>query len=159
MANLAHAIALAATKHMHQKDRSGKPYILHPLTVMNILVQQGHGNDEHVLILAVLHDLLEDTNYTVEQLRHNGYSEEIIEDLMILNKQKGDDYEKTYIPRAGSKYRTALVKRADLITNSDILRLKGVSEKDMQRMAKYHRSFVYINERIKEFEQCVFNKA
>lgn len=155
MSNLANAIALAATKHQYQRDSSGAPYVLHVLKVMSILQDMG-VKDEHTLILAVLHDLLEDTDYTVEQLRSDGYDEEVINDLQLLCKQKGESYEGSYIPRVGSKYRTALVKRADLVHNSDIFRLKGISEKDNMRIAKYHRSFVYINARIAEFEACIF---
>lgn len=155
--NLAKAIAIAAQGHLHQPLNDGSAYILHPLKVMSILQDQG-VQDEHTLILAVLHDLLEDhkyTKYNADMLRADGFSEEIVSDLIMLTRSKHEDYEVDYIPRVGSSYRTALVKRADLIHNSDIFRLKGVSEKDMKRMAKYHRSFVYLQAKIKEFESCI----
>mgnify|MGYP000476338930 CR=1 FL=1 len=155
--NLAKALSIATTAHQNQFDNSGLPYALHTLKVMFILIEQGI-KDEHTLILAVLHDLLEDhkyTKYNADMLRADGFSEEIVSDLIMLTRSKHEDYEVDYIPRVGSSYRTALVKRADLIHNSDIFRLKGVSEKDMKRMAKYHRSFVYLQAKIKEFESCI----
>ena len=155
--NLAKAIAIASAAHITQTTSDGKPYILHPLKVMYILIEQGI-KDEHTLILAVLHDLLEDfkhTKYTEDMLRADGFSEAIIEDLLILKRDKKEDYEKSYIPRVASKYRTAVVKRADLIHNSDIFRLLGITQEDHDRIAKYHRSFVFIQERIAEYESCI----
>lgn len=154
---LAKALSIATTAHQNQFDNSGLPYALHTLKVMYILIEQGI-KDEHTLILAVLHDLLEDykhTKYTVDMLRADGFSEAIIEDLLILKRDKNEDYEKSYIPRVALKYRTAVVKRADLIHNSDIFRLLGITQKDHERIAKYHRSFVYLQAKIKEFESCI----
>ena len=77
--NLAKALSIATTAHQNQFDNSGLPYALHTLKVMFILIEQGI-KDEHTLILAVLHDLLEDhkyTKYNADMLRADGFSEEI----------------------------------------------------------------------------------
>lgn len=155
MSNLANAIALAATLHQNQTDQGGQPYILHPLRILHKLMQK--TNDQNTLILGVLHDAIEDSTMTIADLIEQGYSTEVTSDLLLMTKAKGEDYENSYIPRIAHSYRCILVKLEDLTHNSDIRRLKGVSEKDLERMAKYHRSYLYLLQKKYEYESSVFS--
>lgn len=136
-------LVLATTGHAGQFDKGGKPYILHPLAVMNIL----GSDDEELQCIALGHDLIEDTNKTYQELREAGMSERVIDGIRRLTKQPGqtlDEYKAIIFESLDAM----LVKKADLTHNSDIRRLKGVSEKDIQRMAKYHRFYLEIQQRL-----------
>ena len=87
------AISLATEAHKGQTDKNGAPYILHPLRVM----ARVKSNTEK--IVAVLHDVIEDTDYTIENLRKNGYSKEVLEAIDCLTKRDGEDYDE-YINRS-----------------------------------------------------------
>ena len=138
-------LVLATTGHAGQFDKGGKPYILHPLAVMNIL----NTDDEELQCIALGHDLIEDTTATYQELREAGMTERVIDGIRRMTKQPGqtlDEY-KAVIFESEDAMR---VKLADLTHNSDIRRLKGVSEKDIQRMAKYHRFYLEIRQRLEE---------
>jgi guanosine-3',5'-bis(diphosphate) 3'-pyrophosphohydrolase len=138
-------LVLATTGHAGQFDKGGKPYILHPLAVMNIL----NTDDEELQCIALGHDLIEDTNATYQDLREAGMTERVIDGIRRLTKQPGqtlDEYKAVIFESTDAM----LVKQADLTHNSDIRRLKGVSEKDIQRMAKYHRFYLEIRQRLEE---------
>lgn len=140
---LAKAITLAATGHEAQFDKAGRPYILHPLQVMYNL---GPDADDELRCIAVLHDLLEDTDYTIAYLLKLGFSQRVINALSLLNHQDGVDYD-TYIRAIGTNIDATLAKLADLRHNSDITRMKGLTEKDFQRMQKYQKAFDYLDSR------------
>lgn len=144
MSNLAVAISIAATKHVNQFDQGGNPYILHPLRLLHKLMQK--TEDQDTLILAVLHDCIEDTDLTIDDLIAQGFSQNVINDLQLMTKRKGEDYLKEYIPRIATSYRCILVKMEDLTHNSDIRRLKGLTDKDQARMLKYHTAYMYLKE-------------
>lgn len=138
-------LVLATTGHAGQFDKGGKPYILHPLAVMNIL----NTDDEELQCIALGHDLIEDTNATYQDLREAGMTERVIDGIRRMTKQPGqtlDEYKAVIFESVDAM----LVKQADLTHNSDIRRLKGVSEKDIQRMAKYHRFYLEIRQRLEE---------
>jgi guanosine-3',5'-bis(diphosphate) 3'-pyrophosphohydrolase len=138
-------LVLATTGHAGQFDKGGKPYILHPLAVMNIL----NTDDEELQCIALGHDLIEDTNATYQDLRDAGMTERVIDGIRRMTKQPGqtlDEYKAVIFESVDAM----LVKQADLTHNSDIRRLKGVSEKDIQRMAKYHRFYLEIRQRLEE---------
>jgi len=138
-------LVLATTGHAGQFDKGGKPYILHPLAVMNIL----NTDDEELQCIALGHDLIEDTNATYQDLRDAGMTERVIDGIRRMTKQPGqtlDEYKAVIFESTDAM----LVKQADLTHNSDIRRLKGVSEKDIQRMAKYHRFYLEIRQRLEE---------
>lgn len=151
---LGQAIVLAATIHQDQKDQSGKSYILHPIQVMTSLIAMGI-NDELTLMLAIFHDAIEDSAYTVDDFEAMGVPKEVCDDLRLMSKVKGEDYETSYIVRLGKSYRCVLVKMADLTHNMDMRRLKGTRDKDFIRMAKYCRSYVYLEARLAEFKSCI----
>jgi (p)ppGpp synthase/HD superfamily hydrolase len=133
---LATAVALAADRHKGQYDKGGMPYILHPLKVMHYL----KTDDLELMAIAVLHDVVEDTDTTFEELKSLGMTDRIIEALKLLTKQKGQTFE-DYLLGILSNFDTIRVKLADVRHNSDIRRLKGITEKDVARMRKYQEMY------------------
>lgn len=130
---LAKAIAFAPEKHMGQFDKGGMPYILHPLKVMHYL----KSDDLELMSIAVLHDVVEDTDVTYADLESLGMSERVIAALRLLTKVPGQTLE-DYVAGIKTNKDAIHVKLADLRHNSDIRRLKGITEKDMERMKKYN---------------------
>lgn len=137
------AMILAAKGHMGQVDKGGKPYILHPIRVM-----LGCETLEEKTV-AILHDLLEDTPYTTEDLQAEGFSQEIIEAVSCLTHREGEDYMK-YIERICDNPLAAKVKLADLIDNMDISRIPNPTERDLARVEKYKRAKARIEEMLRE---------
>jgi (p)ppGpp synthase/HD superfamily hydrolase len=138
MSTLERAIAIATEAHRGQKDKVGQPYILHPLRVMFRV-----GSDTE-RIVAVLHDVLEDTPWTADQLRAEGFSEEVLQALANVTKRDGESYE-SFVLRAGSHPVSKAVKRADLEDNMDLRRLEEVTEKDAERLRRYVRAWRSLN--------------
>lgn len=134
-------IVLAATKHSDKYDKGNRPYILHPLTVMHRL----RTDDELLMCIAVGHDLIEDTGVTCEVLESMGFPDRVVDGIDALTKRDDETYER-YISRLIDNDDAVLVKMEDLRHNSDIRRLKGVQEKDIDRMAKYQRTYIYLHE-------------
>lgn len=134
MANLERAIAIALEAHQGQLDKAGAPYVLHPLRVMLRL------KSEPARIAAVLHDVVEDSNWTLEGLAREGFSAEVLAALECLTKQEGEAYE-AFMERVKTNPLAMDVKKADLLDNLDLLRLPELSEKDLTRLAKYHRAW------------------
>jgi (p)ppGpp synthase/HD superfamily hydrolase len=133
--NLEESISLAANAHWGQKDKAGKPYILHPLRVMNQVLTETEKT------VAVLHDVVEDTGYTIENLRETGnYSEEILEAVDCVTWRKHESYNE-YIQRVKSNPIAIKVKVADLEDNMDIRRLHIIKEKDMKRLNTYLKTW------------------
>ncbi len=132
MATLGRAVAIAAEAHQLQTDKAGAPYILHPLRVMQRM------NTETEQIAAVLHDVVEDSAWTIEQLRAEGFSEEVLAAIDCLTTHEGESYDE-FILRASSNPLARKVKLADLEDNLDLRRLGKLTEKDLQRIQKYHR--------------------
>jgi (p)ppGpp synthase/HD superfamily hydrolase len=137
VATLERAIAIAAKAHEGQIDKAGAPYILHPLRVMLRVVTAEER------IAAVLHDVVEDTEVTLEMLRREGFSEEVLAAVDSLTKRPGEDYE-AFVARAASHQIGRRVKLADLEENSDLSRIPVPSEKDRERVAKYRRAIEQI---------------
>ncbi|HEX6293200.1 MAG TPA: hypothetical protein VFZ66_28720 [Herpetosiphonaceae bacterium] len=133
MATLGRAIAIAAQAHQDQIDKAGAPYMLHP---MRMLMRM---STETEMIVAVLHDLVEDTDWTFEQLREEGFAEEVIEALHCLTRQAHETYE-AFIERASTNPIARSVKLADLEDNMDLRRIDTVTDKDLERLKKYHRA-------------------
>jgi hypothetical protein len=131
---IADAIALAAEHHRGAIDKGGAPYILHPIRVMLAM-----ATDESRRV-AVLHDLLEDTKVTVEDLRKRGYPEPEIRALQALTRNKDETYD-AFIDRVRTNRLATIVKRADLVDNMDVRRLSEVGRKEAERLAKYLRAW------------------
>ena len=130
MPTLEDAISLAAKAHRHWKDKAGAAYILHPLRVMLRM----KTNDER--IVALLHDVVEDTEYTLEDLRKAGYSQKILRSLDFLTKRDGEKYEE-FIKRVKHNPLARKVKIADIEDNLDLARIKKPKKSDFERIEKY----------------------
>jgi (p)ppGpp synthase/HD superfamily hydrolase len=132
---LQQAISLAVEAHAQSApDKGGQPYILHPLRVMLRL----ETDDER--IVAVLHDVVEDTQHTLDSLRARGFSAEVVAALDCVTKREGEAYEQ-FITRCEKNPLARRVKLADLEDNMDVRRLASVSAKDAERLAKYVTSW------------------
>jgi len=140
---LAKMLVIVTNAHNGQFDKGGQPYILHPLKVMHYL----KSDDEELMCIALGHDVIEDTSVTYEDLRQAGISERVIVGIEALTKQKGYSYE-DYKQQVFGNKDAMKVKMADLRHNSDIRRLKGVGEKDLARIAKYHQFYLEIQSRL-----------
>ena len=125
------AIAIAVEAHKGQKDKAGDPYILHPLRVMF----QMETKEE--MIAAVLHDVLEDTAITPDQLKEMGFSETVLEALDSVTKRAGETYE-DFVQRAALHPIGKKIKLADLRDNMDLSRLEEITDEDIRRVKKYH---------------------
>lgn len=134
MSVLEHAILIATEAHKGQKDKAGQPYILHSLRVMIAL-----ETDEE-RIVGVLHDVLEDTDVTENDLRGAGYSEVVIEGIKSVTRLQSETY-KEFILRAKENEIGCKVKMADLLDNLDVRRLKQISAEDHKRMWKYQKAY------------------
>lgn len=136
-------LVMATNAHHGQFDRGGKPYILHCLKVMHNL----KTDDEELQCIALGHDIIEDTKTTYKDLREAGFTDRIIEGIRYMTKQPGSTYDE-YKEQIFTSEDAMRVKMADLQHNSDIRRLKGVTQKDIDRMAKYHRFYLEIQARL-----------
>ena len=142
MSELDRAIVIATEAHSGQRDRGGAPYILHPLRVMMAV-----ETDEQ-RIVAVLHDVLEDCpEWNPARLICEGFSPNVISALMTLTKRSGETYE-GFIERVKVDPLAVRVKLADLADNSDLSRLKKVTDKDRERHAKYQRAIATLASRL-----------
>jgi len=135
---LERAISIATIAHAGQFDKGGKPYILHPFHLMNQLMF-----DPELAEIAILHDTIEDTSVTIAYLKQQGFSLRVTDALELLTHIRGVPYE-IYIEGVSTNYDALRVKRKDLQHNSDIIRLKGVTNKDIRRIEKYHRAYLYL---------------
>ncbi len=132
------AISIAAHAHLGQVDKAGRPYILHPLRVMSAM-----DTDEQ-RIVAVLHDVVEDSEWTLTALEDAGFSAHIISALDALTKREGEDYH-VFTQRVAHSDLATAVKSADLRDNMDITRLSHpLNDKDFERLAKYRRALSYL---------------
>ncbi len=141
MNKLALAISITAKAFEEKLDKAGQPYILHCLRVMNAT-----KGDECTKCASVMHDLVEDTDYTFEQLTKLGFSDKTIGLLHLVTHQKNTDYME-YIKAIAVSDEATEIKLADLRDNSDITRLKGLGKKDLDRIEKYHRAYLYLSNR------------
>ncbi len=135
------AILLATRLHAGQTDKAGKPYILHPLRVM----QSPQITTEAEQLIGLFHDLLEDCKITGQQLRSLGYSETVVSGVAYLTKKADDDYD-DYITGLVESGRADIlhVKLADLDDNSNIARLPNPTPTDYKRREKYVRAIIRI---------------
>ena len=132
MSTLERAISIAAQAHSGQVDKAGQPYILHPLRVMLRMTSQ----DERVA--AVLHDVVEDTSITIEQLATEGFSNAVLEAVEALTKRQGESRLAAAARAAKNKVACA-VKLADNAENMDISRIAVPTEKDFARLKEYEQ--------------------
>lgn len=124
------AECIARKAHEGQVDKAGMPYIQHPAYVASLV------KDDRAKAVAWLHDVVEDTDVTFEDLSALGIEDDIIAALRLLTHDKSVPYME-YIEGIKSNELARTVKLADLSHNSDLSRLPEVTEKDLQRVEKY----------------------
>ena len=139
MSLLEKAIAIAVEAHKGQKDKAGDPYILHPLRVMFRM------DTKEEMIVAVLHDVLEDTPITPDQLKEMGFSETVLKALDSVTKRAGERYE-DFVQRAALHPIGKKIKLADLRDNMDLSRLEKITDQDIERVKKYHNASIILKE-------------
>lgn len=142
---LERAIFIAVQAHAGAKDKAGKAYILHPLRMMMKM------STEAQRVVAVLHDVVEDSDWTIEGLRSEGFTEEVLTAVDHLTKRQGEDYE-DFVRRAVSDPLALRVKIADLEDNLDQSRLKDLTEQDRARIARYEKALAYAQARLAKEE-------
>ena len=135
MATLERAIEIATEAHRGQKDKAGNEYIGHPLRVMAM------GKTTEEKIVGVLHDVIEDSTWTFEQLAAEGFSDKIIEALRCVTKLSPDEPYDKFIARIKHNPLAVAVKLNDLTDNMDIRRLPYLSDKDVKRLKKYLKAY------------------
>ena len=133
-AGLDEALALAVRAHAGQQDKVGRPYILHPLRVMLRL------ETERAMPVAALHDVVEDSDVTLADLRAMGFAKAIIEAVDCLTKRPGESYA-ARIERAAANPLARQVKIADLEDNMQLRRQHGLVKHDRARMARYAKAY------------------
>jgi (p)ppGpp synthase/HD superfamily hydrolase len=129
------ALDLAWDAHQHATDKGGNPYILHSLRVMRTVCGGVHTTLKQ-RILGLLHDLLEDTDWTVEDLAERGFPADILNSLEALTRKPGENY-MDFIERVGRDEDAILVKLADLRDNMDLSRIPCPTQEDRNRVKKY----------------------
>jgi len=139
MSNLQRALEIAVESHKNQKQKDGTPYALHPIRLSMSLQSEEHK------IVALLHDVVEDTDWTFEDLVGEGFSANVIEALRLLTHTDGSSYE-DYVERLASNPLAKVVKIADLTDNMDIKRIPDPTEKDFARLQKYHRAWQHLQQ-------------
>lgn len=127
------ALRICYQAHKNQIDKSGLPYVFHPFHIAEQM------KDEDTTIAALLHDVVEDTYITIEDLKKYGFSEDVISAVEVLTHNQNVDY-MDYIAQVKKNPIAAAVKLEDLKHNSDLTRLDEVTAKDIQRNEKYKKA-------------------
>lgn len=133
------ALAIAEDAHKGQVDKAGVAYIHHPLYVASLV------EGELAKTIALLHDVVEDSAWTLEDLRMEGLPEEVVQVVGILTKNRDESYEE-YLMHVKQNPLARQVKLADLHHNSDLSRLANVTDRDRKRVAKYQKAIAYLSE-------------
>lgn len=133
------ALKLCFEAHKDQVDKSGLPYVFHPFHLAEQM------KDEDTTIIALLHDVAEDTSYTFKELADMGFKPEIIETLKLLTHEDGVPYME-YVQNLKSNPLAKTVKLADLRHNSDLTRLDAPDEKALKRQQKYLEAIKLLEE-------------
>jgi len=139
MASLEKAIAIAVEAHAGVVDKGGQPYVLHPLRVMFSV------ESEHERIAAVLHDVVEDTAWTLEQLAGQGFAEEVVAAIDALTKRDGEQRLDS-AKRARRDPIARQVKIADVTDNMDISRIPEPTARDHERLEEYAAVIAYLRD-------------
>lgn len=139
MSILERAIEIAARAHSGQVDKAGLPYVLHPLRMMLRLTEPSDR------IVAVLHDVVEDTDWTLEQLREEGFGETVLAavDALTWRERDGESYQ-AFVQRAAANGIARRVKLADIEDNLDLSRIKTLTPKDHARCDQYRAARVVL---------------
>jgi len=140
-ATLERAIAIAHEAHRGQTRFDGSPYINHPLFVMGLM--KLHGHSERGQIVGVLHDAVEDSELCFEDLRSEGFEDDVVFPLELLTKEKGIEYD-WYVQRLAVNACARAVKKCDLFHNLNLDGLQNPSAKRIENIDKYSRALGYL---------------
>jgi len=140
MSDLTTAIKIACDVHADQRDKAGEPYILHPLRLMQ------RFKDKSTMIVAVLHDVIEDSQHDLDFLQAQGFDKSILEAVDAITRKKNEAY-KDFIERLSFNDIAVKVKIEDLKDNLDLTRLKTIDDKALERIKKYHKAFIFLDNR------------
>lgn len=127
------ALKLCFEAHKNQTDKTGLPYVFHPFHLAEQMT------DEYTTVTALLHDVVEDTDYTLNDLKEMGYPDEIIQALALLTHDDGSEY-MDYVKRLKNNPIARAVKLADLKHNSDLSRYDTIDNRAIKRTAKYKQA-------------------
>ena len=136
--NLERAIEIAQEAHKGVKDKGGHDYIHHPIRVMHAM-----SNDQEKIV-AILHDVVEDSDWTFERLKEEGFEDSVIESLRCVTKYSEEEDYQEFIKRAATNKIATKVKMADIEDNLDLSRLGTLTEKDLTRIEKYKKALQYL---------------
>jgi len=136
--NLERAIEIAQEAHKGVKDKGGHDYIHHPIRVMHAM-----SNDQEKIV-AILHDVVEDSDWTFERLKEEGFEDSVIESLRCVTKYSEEEDYQEFIKRAATNKIATKVKMADIEDNLDLSRLGTLTEKDLIRIEKYKKALKYL---------------
>ena len=136
------ALQISFYAHKNQVDKSNLPYVYHPFHVAEQM------KDETSTIVALLHDVVEDTNMTLEDIEKQGFSKEVIDALKCMTHEDNIDYEE-YIKNIAMNPIAIKVKLADIEHNMDTNRLNAITDKDLERVKKYKKCYKYLIEKQK----------
>ncbi len=133
------ALRLSFDAHKDQVDKSGIPYVYHPFHLAEQMVS------EETVTVALLHDVVEDTNYTIEDIIAMGFPKSVTDALALMTHDKAIPY-MDYVAKIKSNPIAKAVKLADLRHNSDTSRLENIDEKVLRRVRKYHDAITLLEE-------------
>ena len=136
--NLERAIEIAQEAHKGVKDKRGHDYIHHPIRVMHAM-----SNDQEKIV-AILHDVAEDSDWTFDRLKEEGFEDSAIESLRCVTKYSEEEDYQEFIKRAATNKIATKVKIADIEDNLDLSRLGTLTEKDLTRIEKYKKALKYL---------------
>ena len=128
---------IATIAHQRQFDKAGKPYILHPQAVASMV------NTDEEKAVAWLHDTIEDSDFTEQDLIERGIPQQVVEGVVAMTKVKGEAYS-NYLQRLKKNDLARKVKMADLIHNCDLSRISNPTEKDRIRVEKYKKAMEFL---------------
>ena len=127
------ALKICFEAHKNQTDKSGMPYVFHPFHLAEQMV------DEKTTVVALLHDVIEDTEYTIDDLKNMGFSDDILSAIALMTHTDGVPYME-YVAKIKTNSIAKAVKLADLRHNSDMSRLDKVTIHDCERAEKYKKA-------------------
>lgn len=134
------SMKIAYEAHQGQLDKAGIPYIYHPIHLAEQM------SDEYSVIVALLHDVVEDSDITIDQLINYGFPVEVIEALKLLTHNDGTDY-MVYIKSIATNELATKVKIVDLKHNSDLSRLSYESDESLKKLLKYEQALEHLQNR------------
>ena len=137
--NTKKALKLCFEAHKDQKDKSGIPYVFHPFHLAEQM------ETEETTIVALLHDVVEDSAYTIDDIKKMGFSDSVIDAICLMTHNDGSDY-MDYVRRIKTNPIAKAVKLADLRHNSDLSRLDKVDDKALTRREKYLKAMEILEE-------------